>query len=277
MEFARKKLSKEQAREMRVCAVSSVQPYVAMPAPVYVYLRANEKFVAVKAPLDFFTAEELAKWRSLESFYMPEFVDELSSFREAGRRVRAILAWKPDGEDAAAKELTPYELSDSVIRVVGRLWSPLGASGEDRQAGIESFFVSVFVSELCEPLSEDGLRAARDRDVDAYERGVLASGWTAFLALHLGYCNLEFLNRLRQASFDGAIAPGAFPDEVIELDRLVREELDASGYRALRSGAFSQRAERAGRKVRSRLIRIERSLMDPASQAPSIYGEGGFA
>ncbi|HUP57014.1 MAG TPA: hypothetical protein VM598_06145 [Bdellovibrionota bacterium] len=262
---------------MRVCAVSSVQPYVAMPAPVYVYLRANEKFVAVKAPLDFFTAEELAKWRSLESFYMPEFVDELSSFREAGRRVRAILAWRPDGEDAAAKELTPYELSDSVIRVVGRLWSPLGASGEDRQAGIESFFVSVFVSELCEPLSEVGLRAARDRDVDAYERGVLASGWTVFLALHLGYCGLEFLNRLRQASFDGVIAPEAFPDEVIELDRLVREELDSSGYRALRSGAFSQRAERAGRKVRSRLIRIERSLMDPASQAPSIYGEGGFA
>ena len=61
MDFRSKKLPPEAADQLRACPVESVKPYVAMPAPVYIYLRANAKFVSVKGPLDFFTPDELAR------------------------------------------------------------------------------------------------------------------------------------------------------------------------------------------------------------------------
>jgi hypothetical protein len=61
MEFSRKKLGQEAIRELRVCSIASVQPYALMLSPVYAYLPQNAKFVAIKAPLDFFTPEELAR------------------------------------------------------------------------------------------------------------------------------------------------------------------------------------------------------------------------
>ena len=55
MDFSRKKLPPDAAEKMRNCPIHSVQPYALMIAPAYVYMKVNKKFVAVKAPLDFFT------------------------------------------------------------------------------------------------------------------------------------------------------------------------------------------------------------------------------
>ena len=81
MEFSKRKLPKEAAHQLRVCPIPSVQPYALMLSPVYVFMKANEKFVSVKAPLDFFTQEELSKLRMYDTFYMPDFVDRTLPFR----------------------------------------------------------------------------------------------------------------------------------------------------------------------------------------------------
>jgi len=69
MDFRQRKLPKEAAINLRISPIASVKPYALMIAPVYVFMRVNEKFVSVKAPLDFFTPEELERLKSFESFF----------------------------------------------------------------------------------------------------------------------------------------------------------------------------------------------------------------
>jgi hypothetical protein len=258
VEFSRKKLPKEAGANMRASPISGVQPFVAMPAPVYVFLRANEKFVAVKGPLDFFTPEELRKLLPMESFFLPDFIDHVATFRNAGKKARALLLLE--------QELAPYEVSDAVIRIVGSLWNP---------AGIESLFVSAFLVELCDPLPGPVLEEARNRDVEDYEKRLLLSSWIAFLALHLGYCDLAFLNELRSSVFRREVGE-RIPAELAELTHIVRRELEARSYRQLEPDAFSGMPQPVARKAAARFARIERKIMKAGAAAPSIYGPQGF-
>jgi hypothetical protein len=197
MDFSKRKLPKEAAESMRICPIDTVKPYAMMLAPVYAYMKLNEKFVSVKAPLDFFTPGELDKLRTFEAFHLPAFVDTVLPFRSAARSVRALLSWSPElsvkgpRKDLVALPPASYELSDAVLRIVGPLWSS--------QAKVEPFFVAAFVNELCELLPAESLTTARDRSFDLYENAVLGSSWAVFLALHLGYVDLAFLNRLHRA------------------------------------------------------------------------------
>ena len=191
MNFGHRKLPKESAGQMRVCPVDSVRPYAIMASPVYVFLRANEKFISVKGPLDFFTPEDLARLRRFETFFMPEFVDCLAPFREAGRAARAILSRIHRGTVKRRQGRSPAcafrNHLDAVLRAIGPLWS--------RGVVVETFFLCVFADELCASLPADALEVrARDRDVRDFERALLISGALIFLALHLGYCDLAFLN-----------------------------------------------------------------------------------
>jgi hypothetical protein len=270
VEFSRKKLPQAEGGKLRLCRIESVQPFVAMPAPVYVFLRANEKFVAVKAPLDFFTPEELARLRPMESFFFPEFIDRVQAYRDAGRRVRAILKWSAE-DRAFEREPAPYEISDAVIRVVGRLWS----ARETQVASIESFFVSIFAAELCDPMNGELVSSVRDRDVSAYERQIIVSSWVAFLALHLGYCDLDFLASLRSAVFAGEVGD-QFPAELVELVHVLEQELRATSFKLLSSSNFANRPELVAARLSGRMGRIQSTLIDPLFEGATIYGETGF-
>ena len=92
-----------------MCPIESVKPYALMIAPVYVYMRRNEKFISVKAPMDFFTAEELEKLKSVEMFFMPQFVDAVLPYRNLARRVKMILGWNPV-ESKAGLPPAPFEI-----------------------------------------------------------------------------------------------------------------------------------------------------------------------
>jgi hypothetical protein len=282
MEFRLRKLPVGAASTLRSCPVSSVRPYVAMPAPVYVYFPRNEKFVAVKAPLDFFTPEELGKWGSLEMFFLPETVDRTLVFREAAVQVRSILAWKPSGADESTpeREPAPYEVSDAILRILGKLWCPLGNNYPELKgkAGIESFFVAIFATEFCDGLPAEMLRAERDRDVDCYDRSIIFSSWMVFLALLLGYFELSFLNTVRTASFQGTstLASAGLPTEIVRLAAFLERALGQSSHRVLTIEMLADGGEPVVEKLKSRLARVQGGLMNRYFFAPSMYGETGF-
>jgi hypothetical protein len=279
MEFSRKKLPKEAAETLRICPVETVRPFVFMPAPVYVFMKLNEKFVSVKAPLDFFTPEDLERLRPFEAFFFPESIDAAAPFRSAARKVRALLAWKPK-PPAEAGELyptpalppAPYELSDAVLRIIGPLWSKPNIE-------LEPFFLTVFASELCGPLPGAMLKAARDRDVISYERAAVVSSWAMFIALHLGHCQLAYLDRLRIAIFEEIAGgmPGMASGrggEAAEILALARES--ATGPNAIiHGGALLRREERVAQKMNSRLARVGKQLATDGVVA-TIRGPKGF-
>ena len=92
----------------------------------------------------------------------------------------------------------PFEVSNIVLRNVSRVW------GKDKR--IEPFFLAYFIHKLLGELPPDTIKAGRDWDINAYERGILQSAWGVFLAMHLGYCDLDFLKEFRIRVFNDAVA-----------------------------------------------------------------------
>ncbi len=273
MNFSQRKLPIEAASTLRRCPIHLVEPFVPMLAPVYVFLKRNQKFVSLKAPLDFFTPEELDRFKTYEALFFPEFVERTRPFREAARRVRSLLLWEPPAE-AGALPPTPYEISDACLRLTGPLW---GA-----EAVIELFFVTVFVSELCEQLPSELLCAARDQDFEKYECAIFRSSWAVFMGLHLGQTDLGHLNRLRKRVFAESMGlpqelePGFHP-EIDELTGLVGALIIDSRISAFRADDLQDRGERVAHKLLSRLTRVKSEMIDANTPAASIYGPGGFA
>jgi hypothetical protein len=278
MDFRQRKLPKEAAINLRISPIASVKPYALMIAPVYVFMRLNEKFVSVKAPLDFFTPEELERLQPFESFFLPEFVDAALPFRQVARNVKRLVGWQPKlAGPGAGGELppAPYEISDAVLRMLGPL---LGAG-----CVIEPFFAAVFANELCELMPPERLRQARDQDVAAYERAVLRSGWAVFLALLLGYCDLPFLNGLQrrvfEASFTGvgipAVGRAADVDELLEI---VWASMGPGAAEPVRGEVFGAHPSRSAQKVAHRLRRVQdEAMISETEPVPTIFGPRGFA
>lgn len=256
MDFNQRKLSKDSASRMRVCPIDTVKPFAMMMAPAYVYMRLNEKFVMVKKPFDFFTPEELTHFQSFESLFFPQEVDDALRFRDAARQIRELLEWKPT---SASGDIAPasYELSDAVIRMIAPLWSP--------GPKVDPFFVAVFVNELCSLLPEDSLREYHDQNVILYEKAVFCSSWAVFLALHLGYCELAFLNRLRLNLIREICKEQKVPFATAELNELARlaKECFPRQPRALPGNAIEaerllENQGRTSRKLSGRFRRLER-------------------
>jgi hypothetical protein len=269
MDFTRKKLPREAAEKMRICPVDTVKPFVFMPAPVYVYMKLNEKFVSVKAPLDFFTPEELVRLRPFEAFFLPDFIDSVAPFRSYGRAIRGLLAWQP--ASVVALSPTPFEISDTVIRMIGPLW------GKD--VAIEPFFVAVFVAELCDPMPSETLLDARDRDVEVFENAIVISSWAVFIALHLGHCNLGYLNRLRLAVFEEVVrgkSPGFARQCGMEDILAVAGDSFRHKSGIVRGESHFQGSDHVSQKMASRLARVKREFAETNADQPTIYGQKGF-
>src|SRR4051794_40341530 len=127
MDFSRKKLPKERAETLLRTRIETIQPYSLMPAPVYVYLRANEKLVSIKGPLDFFTREELDRFKNYEYFYLLEFAASVAPFQEVGLKVREALSWgmSPRSVSLKGAKFTgivmppiPYVISDEILSLL---------------------------------------------------------------------------------------------------------------------------------------------------------------
>jgi hypothetical protein len=225
MEFSRKKLPKDAFAQLFRVPIATVQPFVLTLGPIYVLLKENEKFVAVKAPLDFFTPKELQRLTPYEDFYFPTFVRSLGIYVEAGKRVKAILL--ADLENSTFDAEVPFYQSDKILKEIGPLWWNHPGQGP----AIEPFLMAVFVNEVCESIPDAMLLKARETNAEAFEKAVFRSSWAVFLALHLGYCDAPFLSQLRYQVFEETAFSQKKEDiksEVDELVKLVHESLRSS-------------------------------------------------
>jgi len=278
LEFSKRKLPKEAAEDLSRCPIDSVQPFRLIFAPAYVYLAANEKFVSVKAPLDFFLPNELERLKQFQNLHFPQFESTVQVFRNAGRRVRSFLTLRAATPELNELTPAPFEISDSVLRTMGSLWWRDG--GDD--IGIEPFMAVVFCDELLGSVPEEPMVQAREQDVARFEKALIHAAWTAFLALHLGYCNLEFVKRLRDRVFLRTVeAPTSFnrgtaAGEVEDLVEAALASVEGQLDQRITAGMLDGRADRASRKLCARLRRVKDELAQSEGEPPSIRGEKGF-
>ncbi len=285
MDFTRRKLSKESMDQLYRIRVDSVKPFALMSAPVYLWLGANEKFISLKAPFDFFTPEELEKIKASHQFlYLPQSVRSLLPFRNAGLQVRSLLRIKsarPKTLDlktqypVVAMAPAPYELSNEVLKLIGPLWWEYS----EEVIGVEPFMVSIFVNELCSLLPNEKLLTARDNSTDSYDHALLCSSLAVFIALHLGHCDYSFLNLLRIQTFDrvtsggaGHLVRGSYVEDLIELAIHLLNENSAQ----ITNEILSRRSDIISQRLTGRLERVLTELAQRGDLPPTVYGEEGF-
>ncbi|MBY0471006.1 hypothetical protein K2X30_07530 [bacterium] len=301
MDFSRRKFPADVASEMKKCSIESIQPYTPMVAPVYVFMKRNQKFVSVKGPLDFFTPEELNKLKVYESFFFTRFIDQIIPYRQAAREVRITVTWNffekksipapspgdlvsgLDAEKVGFDQLhlpqapPPYEVSDAVIKMIGPLWK--------KGFTQEPFLLAVFAQELCSPILPQVLLQGRDYNVEALEKGMLLSGWAVFLALHLGYCDIHFLNALRTQAILNSLKDAKMPldaaapleghfvgDELLSLAQFALAQPEETEFKQI----LQKRGDHLSLKILSRIGRVEDKLRSNEFAKASIYGPEGF-
>ena len=169
------------------------------------------------------------------------------------------------------RRLTKFQTLFS--EMVGPLW---GAGAE-----IEPFFAAVFANELCDLLPEEHLLAARERSVEEFERAVLRSSWAVYLALHLGYCDLGFLNSIRAQMFALSLRGEKVPaigraGEVQELVEIVWRSLSEDAVGMVKGTVFTSQSSRAAQKMKSRLERVKSEMIRQDQPAATIFGARGF-
>ena len=265
----------KELEKMRVCPIKSVEPYALMMAPAYVYMKLNARLVRVKRPLDFFTENELKRLAPMQTFYFSPDVDEAMRFRRVAHQAKEVLCWEPDLKQIRSRssrqhrEFVPlapasYEVSDAMLRLLAPLWGS--------KPHIDPYFVCVFVNELCDLIPGSKLQPLRDNNVVLYEKAILISSWVVFVALHLGHCDLGFLNRLRTSVFDEVgEMPGSRPagGAARHLTDLANGMLEAGVLEfrpepglALTPDDVIDGLGIEGEKLRSRLRRVEKLAVE---------------
>lgn len=271
MDFTQRKLPREAFDALWRTPVSMIQPYALMTAPVYVYLRKNEKFLAIKGPLDFFTTAEIERIRELDSVYLHKFFEVSEPFQQAARSVRALLTLSQSA-DASQKPIPPgYEISDGVLQLVGPLWG--------KKAVIEPFFIAIFVDTLCDPLSSDLMISVREKSIADFEKAMLLSSWAVFIALHIGLCELTYLNNLRARVIEEVLTGQSPEHDYSETDEVIRLALDTlpqQKIQVIEANMLGKRASRLAGKLAGRLDRIVSELVGPRTPSASVYGKGGL-
>jgi hypothetical protein len=265
MLFEDKKLQLESVEDMIRCPVVSVEAFALMLSPVYVLMKLNKKLVSVKAPLDFFTEEELSRLKSHEVFYLPKFALSSVRFQTAGRLVKNILTIKNHNEHPA-----PYEQSREIFNVLGPLWG--------KQIQLEPFFLCVLAEELCEPLDSEMMLWARENALVKHDLALLISGTLVFIALNLGWFNLKQLSEVRKEIYEKTVQGEDWSYPQTELESIVSDVyriLDFSpslNIETLRScnRDWSQ-------KILSRLEYLMKVNPNMKYESVTIYGEEGFA
>lgn len=265
MDFRLTKVIPSEGETFRAFTIDEVEPYRPLPAPVYIYLPKNEKYVSIKRPFDFFTESEYLKLRKTTLYYH-SVVNSTDLYIDAAKRVRAALSFSKVGQ--ASLEPSPFEISDSVLRIVGPLWRML----EKRTIAVESYYASVFTNQLCDPLPPERLMYSRDIDIDRYELGILRSGLAVFLAVHLSILDLNLLNGLRQRVFletvklHSIISKISYTPELEEINAWVHTFVFSPDIQTVEADHVRFSSQRVAQKLTSRFDRIQKTLYEPGEE-----------
>lgn len=286
MKFSRKKLPKDAIQTLRRVPVELYEAHRNLLTPVYVFLPKNQKFVALKAPLQHFSPSELEKFKSYDNFYVPEFIEQITPFQRAGELMHSFLAvyHKQEVETNQGKEwvhvpVSQNERDNAVLGVLGRLWS--------RGAKVEPFFLCFFVDEFCPPLAIDKMMPVIEKDADLFELALLRSSAAVFLALHIGYTDSNLLFTLRDQAFEDTVSsnrlagPGAEIGQMIKLVRKIIEtndtrEISFDGFQKIIDSPVTHFSDKVAIKMRSRLKRIKLEFIGLDSSVSSLYGDMGL-
>lgn len=264
MLFDDKKLHLESIDLMIQCPISSVQPYSLMLSPVYVLMKLNKKLVSVKAPLDFFTDEELKRLSVNEVFYLPKFAGSSVRFQSAARVIHNIFTIR-QGKFMA----TPFEISKETFGILAPLWG--------KQFQVEPFFMSVFAEELCQSLNPKIMLWARENAVVRHDLGLLLSGALIFIAVHLGWSNLDELDRIRRTVYEKTVKGEEWKNPASEIEFIASELNELFDvHQCLNLEILKTVQSEWSQKILARLGRIQGINTNQQYDSLSIYGEDGF-
>jgi len=265
MLFDDKKLQLESINDLVQCPVHTVEPYSLMLAPVYVLMKLNQKFVSVKAPLDFFTDDELQRLKTHEVFYLPKFVKSSVRFQTAGRLIRKMLTLKQAQLSAA-----PQEISKESFSVLSELWG--------KQVHIEPFFMSIFAEEFCTPLNPEKMLWAREHAVVKHDHGLLLSGTLVFIALHLGWFDFEELDQYRISIYERTVQGEDWSAPTSALEFIVKDLNDIlNAHPAITLEVLTEVSCEWSNKLSSRLKFLKTKNTNISYDSVTIFGKEGFA
>ena len=266
MLFEEKKLTSESIDELLHCPIHSVEPYALMLAPVYVLMKLNEKLVSVKAPLDFFTEDELSKLTRYDTFYLPQFARFSARFQTAARLSRSILT----SMEKEIHVVAPFEVSTELQTTLGPLWS--------KQEKVEPFFMAIFADELCNRLDPELLVKSRERAVVLHDLGLLLSGAFVFISLQIKFFTHSDISRIRTEIYSRTVEGETWESPKSEDEVLVRDLYRILGQqREISRELVDGIRQEWARKLSARLKRYADVRKRQNIQSPSIFGPEGFA
>ena len=266
MLFEENKLASDSVEDLLRCPIHSVKPYALMLAPVYVFMKLNHKLVYVKAPLDFFTPDELTRLTRYETFFLPQFVKVSARFQTAARITRNILM------SAGAKGYAPapFEISKEVHHVLYPLWG--------KNEKIEPFFMTIFSDELCGPLEPALLEEARENAIVLHNLGLILSGSFVFLSLHVKSFTHFEISKLRTEIYVRTVR-GETWDRPQSEDEVMIQKLYqlVQISREVNCNLLLETAQEWGQKISARLKLYSTTKNVNSEPSPSIFGPEGFA
>lgn len=268
MDFSVRKWPREAASDLIQIPWKAVCVYQPVFTPIYVFLQRNEKFVSIKAPLDFFTDEDITKLQSFKALYTTPFISLVQPYMSEARRVRRILDFQKEHSDIGP---APYELSDSILRIIGPLWFD--------GPKLEPYFITVFSQTLCAAIPKELLIDLKNMSVELYDIALQRAALAVFFALHLGVCDLPFLNSLQneimaaQLSGSDTLAKNSIWSE---LSILCAKLITQPNAPAIELSMIRQMNTVFSRRLADRLERVQSELIKEGALVTSIFGEKGF-
>jgi hypothetical protein len=162
-----------------------------------------------------------------------------------------------------------FELMREVSLLISDLWFS--------DLRVEPFFAAVFAQELCTPIDPKLLLWARDEAVMLHDHGLLLSGLFVFVAVQVGWIDLDELSRLRSEIYEKTIKCEDWSKPKNEAESIVadlHEIINSKRQLSLEDLAGFQ-TEWAS-QLRSRLKGWSPRLTTKPERAPSVYGPQGF-
>lgn len=283
MHFVAKRFSIDRAERFKPIAASELAPYSLLPVPIYLMMARNAKFLCIKRAFDFFSETELTKLEKSKNIYYLDFIEDSERVLEIARKIKSELSWMTPKESKAL-EPAPYELSHRILLELSKIWRVRNPKEpiEKQTLEFELFYAVILSNEVCKPLPVERLVEARDRDFEKYELGLLRSGLSVFLAMHVGLLDLPMLSAIRERVFletvqlNALTARANFTPEIAELVTWVREIVNSSGILEVRSDVVEHSVQRFSYKIRSRLLRMKKEDFHSKLKLRKVSGGDGF-
>jgi len=272
MRFRNIKFTPEEGRGLIKKSFSEIEPNRILFAPVYLYLRSNQKFVSIKEPLDFFTEADIEKLKTYENIYVHSFEKKLVPFQRAGKDLNQYLtSFEQNRWKQVQKGPYPYEVDHFILKRLSYLW------GID--LSIEPFFTAVFVESFSGALEFKILKQAQEMDVVVYEKAFLLSSWIVFMALHIGYNDYDFLNKIRNEIFEFCLKAEKNPfnnSELEELFKISKNWVGENPFQKMTFQQFEKELSRVNQKFASRLKVVKEQFSENLKLEISLFGDDGI-